>query len=157
MTCIIQCSTSWVASSPMLLYFALYSHRGNWKSKVGIVIRLWAGRSGIRIMDRTRDFSVFHNVQTGSGAPHTASSSMSIVILPWGYRAWDTPLHPGLRLRMSGVTSIPLPPYAFMVMTGSTYPLSSHKQPFMFPSFPTPFCVPYFISIYSTYFMSPTC
>jgi len=56
-------------------------------------------------MDRTRDFSVFHNAQTGSGA-HAASSSMGTVILPWGYRVWGTHLHPGLRLRMSGATPL---------------------------------------------------
>jgi len=73
------------------------------------VIKLKAGQCGIQIPERTRDFSVFHNVHTGSGA-HAASSSMGTVILPWGYRGWDTHLHPGLRLRKSGATPLfPLP------------------------------------------------
>jgi hypothetical protein len=151
-------STSWVASSPVLHYFFFYSHRGNRKSKVSIVIKLQAVRSGIQIMDRTTEFSVFHNVQTGSGA-HAASSSMGTVILPWGYRAWDTHLHPGLRLRMSGATPLfPLlhMPSWFWQGQLTLYPAISSLLSFNLSQLPFVYLTSS-LYVYSMYFMSPTC
>jgi hypothetical protein len=52
---------------------------GSQSSLVGIVTRLRAGRSGVRIPVEARDFSLLQNVQTGSGA-HPASYSVGIVV-----------------------------------------------------------------------------
>jgi hypothetical protein len=42
----------------------------------------YAGRSGIRIQVRAKDFSILENVQTGSGA-HPTCYSMQAELLSW--------------------------------------------------------------------------
>jgi hypothetical protein len=48
---------------------------GRWVNITGIVTRLQAGRSGVRIPAGVRDFSLLQNVQNGSGV-HLASYTM---------------------------------------------------------------------------------
>jgi hypothetical protein len=50
----------------------------SWDSSVGIVTRLRAGRSGVRIPTGIRDFSVFVNIQTRPG-----SHPVDIVVIAW--------------------------------------------------------------------------
>ena len=81
-----------------------------------------------------------------------------VVILPWGYRGWDTHLHPGLGLRKSGATPLfPLPHMPSWCWQGqlTLYPAISSLS--CVHLFPTPFCFPYFISTYSKYFISQKC
>ena len=51
-------------------------------SVVGIAIRLWAGRPGVRIPTDARDFSLLQNVQTDSGAHLTFYSAGMGFICP---------------------------------------------------------------------------
>jgi hypothetical protein len=50
---------------------------------VGIETRVPAGRSGVQIPDRVRDFSLLHDIQTGSG-DHSLSYSLGTGVLSWG-------------------------------------------------------------------------
>jgi hypothetical protein len=51
--------------------------------RVGIASRLQAGQSGSRIPPGARGYSLFKNIQAGSGA-HPASCSVRTVVLCWG-------------------------------------------------------------------------
>lgn len=85
------------------------------RSAVGIVTRLWACRSGMRIPVGERDHSLLQNVNTGSKA-HPASYSVGNGIL---YRGCGqevkltTHLHLAPRLRMSESTRISTPHVCF--------------------------------------------
>ena len=80
---------------------------------VGIVARLWAGRSGIRFWAGERDFSVLQNAQTGFGA-HPISYLMGTDVLFWGLNGQGlkltTHLHLVLSVTMSGGALLLHPP-----------------------------------------------
>jgi hypothetical protein len=68
--------------SPMLpsTFFPIHPNMGAGIAQKVIVTRLWAGRSGGRILAHERDLSLLKNVQTGSGA-HTTPYSIDTVVL----------------------------------------------------------------------------
>ena len=89
---------------------------------VGVVTRLLAGRSGVRIPVGAGDFSVSQNLQTGAGS-HPVLYLMGAEVLSrrqsGGGVKLSTHFHLEPRLRMSGV--IPqLPLYAMMALIGTT-------------------------------------
>jgi hypothetical protein len=53
---------------------------------------LWAGRSGVSILARTKDFPLFQNVHTGSGA-HPTSYSMGTGALSQWENSWGVKLN----------------------------------------------------------------
>jgi hypothetical protein len=88
------------------------------RSVVGIVTRLWACRSGVRIPVGERDLSLLQNVHTGSEA-HPASNSVGTRILYRGRGQGvklTTPLHLAPRLLMSEGTRISTPHVCFHCM-----------------------------------------
>jgi hypothetical protein len=106
----------------LVFWFCTALKERSWSSVVGIVARLWAGRSGILILVWARDFSLFQNVQT-SCVTHTASYSVNTVVHFLGGGDWlvcemelTTYLHLVLHLRMTGIVSL-LSLYTFMAWT----------------------------------------
>ena len=63
-------------------FFNIWS--GGWGTMVSIVTMLLTGWSVVRIPVGERDFSVFQNFQTGSGA-HPAFYLIGTGLLPWDY------------------------------------------------------------------------
>jgi hypothetical protein len=53
------------------------------ESIVGIVTRLWAGRSRVKIMAGGRDFLFFQKVHTSPGAYPASYSMVQGVVSPW--------------------------------------------------------------------------
>jgi len=49
----------------------------------GIVKRQWAGLAWVQILAKAREFTLFHNIQKGSGA-HPASYSVGTSVLSPG-------------------------------------------------------------------------
>ena len=89
---------------------------------VSILITLWTWRPSFRFPRELRDFSLFRNVWTASGAIQFPLRWVLVLFLRWwSGRGVDLTTHIHLvpRLRISG--AIPLHPlYAFMVWTVST-------------------------------------
>jgi hypothetical protein len=54
----------------------------SWSIVAGIATRLQTRQSRVQTQVGARDFSLFHNIQTGSGV-HLVSYSMGAGVLPW--------------------------------------------------------------------------
>jgi len=90
---------------------------------VGIVTALWARRSGVRISEGAKGFSLLRIVQTGPGV-HPASCSVYAWVLCRVQSGrsvkWTTYIHLKPKLRLRGAIPV-LPLYAVMVKSGTAF------------------------------------